>query len=55
MKKLTEFSMKIMIWLLIAGGCYAATNLKVESMMDISYPIVIISTDYTAPPKDVMS
>lgn len=55
--KLTEFSMKnvaavcIVILLLIAGGLYAATNLKVESMPDISYPIVIISTDYTAPPK----
>ncbi|OPH54635.1 hypothetical protein BC351_30930 [Paenibacillus ferrarius] len=60
MTKLTEFSMKnvaavcIVIWLLIAGGCYAAANLKVESMPDIAYPIVIISTDYTAPPKDVM-
>jgi multidrug efflux pump subunit AcrB len=60
LKKLTEFSMKnvtavcIIIWLLIAGGSYTAPNLKVESMPDISYPIIIISTDYTAPPKDVM-
>lgn len=60
LRKLTEFSMKnvaalwIVIWLLIAGGSYTASNLKVESMPDISYPIIIISTDYTAPPKDVM-
>jgi len=60
MNKLTEFSMKnitaviIIILLLFGGGIYASTTLKVESMPDISFPVVFVSTQYTAPPKDVL-
>jgi multidrug efflux pump subunit AcrB len=60
MNKLTNFSMKniaaifIIMLLLLAGGSYSATTLKVESMPDITFPVVIIATQYTAPPKDVL-
>ncbi|MCR8634899.1 efflux RND transporter permease subunit [Paenibacillus radicis (ex Xue et al. 2023)] len=60
MNKLTEFSMKnvaaviILILLLFGGGTYAATTLKMESMPDITFPVVIVTTQYTAPPKDVL-
>ncbi|MVO99332.1 efflux RND transporter permease subunit [Paenibacillus lutrae] len=60
MNKLTSFSMKnvaalfIIMLLIFAGGIYATSKLKVESMPDISFPIVVISTQYTAPPKDVL-
>lgn len=60
MNKLTHFSMKntaavfIIMFLLFAGGLYSATSLKMESMPDISFPIVMIQTQYTAPPKDVL-
>lgn len=60
MNSLTNFSMKnvaaviILIVLLSFGGAYAAGQLKVESMPDISFPVVIVSTQYKAPPKDVL-
>ncbi|MCI3921367.1 efflux RND transporter permease subunit [Paenibacillus sp. TRM 82003] len=60
MIKLTEFSMKniaavfIIMLLLFGGGVYSATSLKMESMPDISFPIVMVQTQYTAPPKDVL-
>lgn len=60
MNQLTRFSMKnitaviIIVLLLFGGGAYSATTLKVESMPDISFPVVIVNTQYTAPPKDVL-
>lgn len=60
MNKLTQFSMKnitavmIIIFLLLGGGIYTSSTLKVESMPDISFPVVLINTQYTAPPKDVL-
>jgi multidrug efflux pump subunit AcrB len=60
MNKLVDFSMKnvaavfILILLLFGGGLYASSTLKVESMPDISFPLVFISTSYQAPPKDVL-
>lgn len=60
MNRLTDFSMKniaaviILILLLSIGGAYAAGQLKVESMPDISFPVVIVNTQYMAPPKDVL-
>jgi multidrug efflux pump subunit AcrB len=60
MNKLTQFSMKniaavfIIMVLLVVGGTFSATNLKVESMPDISFPVVFVTAQYTAPPKDVL-
>lgn len=60
MIRLTDFSMKniaavfILIALLIAGGIYSAGTLKVESMPDISFPVVMVNTQYNAPPQDVL-
>ncbi|WP_159884077.1 efflux RND transporter permease subunit [Paenibacillus puerhi] len=60
MNQLTNFSMKnitaviIIVLLLFGGGVFASTTLKVESMPDISFPVVLITTQYTAPPKDVL-
>jgi multidrug efflux pump subunit AcrB len=60
MNKLTEFSMKnitaviIITLLLLGGGIYTASTLKVESFPDISFPVVLINTQYTAPPMDVL-
>ncbi|SDC76542.1 Multidrug efflux pump subunit AcrB [Paenibacillus sp. UNCCL117] len=60
MNQLTNFSMKnitaviIIVLLLFGGGAFASTTLKVESMPDISFPVVLINTQYTAPPKDVL-
>jgi multidrug efflux pump subunit AcrB len=60
MNKLTQFSMKnitaviIITLLLLGGGMYTATTLKVESFPDISFPVVLVNTQYTAPPKDVL-
>ncbi|MCZ8518831.1 MULTISPECIES: efflux RND transporter permease subunit [Paenibacillus] len=59
MNSLTNFSMKnitaviIIVLLLFGGGAYATTTLKVESLPDISFPVVLINTTYVAPPKDV--
>lgn len=60
MNKLTDFSIKnitavfILIIMLVGAGGFAAATLKVESMPDISFPLVMINTLYTAPPKDVL-
>jgi len=60
MIKLTHFSMKnaaaviILIVLLVFGGLYATSTLKVESMPDISLPVVMVSTTYKASPMDVL-
>ncbi|MBN6187661.1 efflux RND transporter permease subunit [Aneurinibacillus sp. BA2021] len=61
MEFLTRFSLRnsaavIIIILLIAmGGITAATSLKIESMPDISFPVVIIQTEYpNASPEDVL-
>ena len=60
MIKFTHFAMKnvaaiiILMVLLTAGGVYATTTLKVESMPDISFPFVVFGTQYKAPPKDVL-
>lgn len=60
MIQLTKFSMKnvaaiiIIILLLLSGGLYASQILKVESMPDISFPVVFVNTEYMAPPKDVL-
>lgn len=60
MNQLTNFSMKnitaviIIVLLLFGGGAFASTTLKMESMPDISFPMVLINTQYTAPPKDVL-
>lgn len=57
---LTRFSMKnvtavmIMMLLLVFGGIFSASSLKMEMMPDISIPVVMVSTQYTAPPLDVM-
>ncbi|MFE5320405.1 efflux RND transporter permease subunit [Paenibacillus sp. NPDC056579] len=60
MDRLTHFSMKnvaavfIIIALLMGGGLYSASTLKVENMPDVSFPVVLISTTYPGPPRDVM-
>lgn len=60
MIKFTNFAMKnvaamfILILLLIGGGSYAASSLKVEAFPDISFPFVAVVTQYTAPPSDVL-
>ncbi|MFC0213098.1 efflux RND transporter permease subunit [Paenibacillus chartarius] len=60
MNKLIQFSMKnvtamfILIMLLFGGGMYSASSLKMESFPDISFPVVVVMTQYTAPPEDVL-
>lgn len=60
MIKFTHFSMKnaaaimILMVLLVFGGLYATSTLKVESMPDISFPVVMVGTAYKAPPLDVL-
>ena len=60
MIKFTQFAMKnvaaimILMVLLLIGGMYATTTLKVESMPDISFPVVMVGTSYKAPPIDVL-
>ena len=57
---LTRFSMKnvaaifIMMAILFAGGFYASSQLKVENLPDVSFPVVIVQTAYQASPRDVM-
>jgi multidrug efflux pump subunit AcrB len=57
---LTKFSMKnvsalfIMMILLFGSGVYSATQLKVENMPNVSFPVVMVTTTYTGAPKDVM-
>ncbi|GAA3411717.1 efflux RND transporter permease subunit [Paenibacillus hodogayensis] len=60
MNRMTDFSMKniaaviILVLLLTVGGIYSAGTLKVESMPDISFPVVMVNTQYNAPPQDVL-
>jgi multidrug efflux pump subunit AcrB len=60
MNSIIKFSMKnvsalfIMILLLFGSGLYAANQLKVENIPDISFPVVVVSTQYAGAPKDVM-
>lgn len=59
MGKLLDFSLKqvaavfIIILMLVLGGVFAAFNLKVESMPDITFPEVYVVTTYPGPPQDV--
>jgi len=60
MNRLTKFSMKnvaalfIIMIMLFVGGFYSATQLKVENMPNVSFPVVAVTTTYTGAPKDVM-
>ncbi|WP_275983639.1 efflux RND transporter permease subunit [Paenibacillus hamazuiensis] len=60
MSRLTNFSMKnvsavfIIMFLLFGGGLYAGSELKMESLPDFSFPIVVVQTRYVAPPQDVL-
>lgn len=60
MNRLTQFSMKnvsalfIIMIMLFVGGFYSSTQLKVENMPNVSFPIVAVTTTYTGAPKDVM-
>ncbi|MEK8129566.1 efflux RND transporter permease subunit [Paenibacillus filicis] len=60
MNRLTQFSMKnvsalfIIMLLLFGSGMYAAKQLKVENMPNVSFPVVVVTTQYAGAPKDVM-
>lgn len=60
MKGLLHFSMNrisamvIIIAILFGGGLYSASSLKVENIPDISFPLVMVMTNYPAAPQDVM-
>ncbi|WP_248925068.1 efflux RND transporter permease subunit [Paenibacillus hamazuiensis] len=60
MTRMTLFSMKnvsalfIIMLLLFGSGLYAASQLKIENMPDVSFPVVLVSTTYTGSPKDVL-
>ncbi|MEW9698561.1 efflux RND transporter permease subunit [Paenibacillus sp. SI8] len=60
MNLLTRFSMKnvsalfIIMIMLFIGGFYSSSQLKVENMPNVSFPVVVVSTTYTGAPKDVM-
>ncbi|MBD0381066.1 efflux RND transporter permease subunit [Paenibacillus sedimenti] len=60
MNRLTQFSMKnvsalfIIMIMLFIGGFYSSSQLKVENMPDVSFPVVVVTTTYTGAPKDVM-
>ncbi len=47
-------AMMILIAMLVGGGLYAGSTLKIESIPDISFPVIMIATAYPAPPQDVM-
>lgn len=61
MNSLIRFSMKnvaavfIMVAMLFGGGFYAATGLKIDNMPDISFPVVMVTAQYAAPPQDEWS
>ncbi len=40
--------------LLFGSGIYASGELKKENMPDISFPVVVVTTQYAGAPKDVM-
>ncbi|MDF2725990.1 MAG: putative efflux system, partial [Paenibacillus sp.] len=60
MDRITKFSMKnssalfIIMAILFASGLYSSTQLKVENMPDVSFPVVLVQTTYMGAPKDVM-
>lgn len=60
MNSLIRFSMKnvaavfIIVAMLFGGGIYASTGLKIDNMPDISFPLVLITAQYAAPPQDVV-
>jgi multidrug efflux pump subunit AcrB len=47
-------AMMILIAMLVGGGLYSGSSLKIESIPDISFPVIMIATTYPAPPQDVM-
>lgn len=48
-------AMLIMIAILFGAGLYSAKSLKLENMPDVSFPVVVITTTYSASPEDVMT
>jgi len=60
MNRLTQISLKnsaavlILSMILILGGVYSATTLRVESMPDITFPYLVVSATYPASPSDVL-
>ncbi|MDB5055477.1 MAG: putative efflux system [Bacilli bacterium] len=60
MNALTNFTMKnvaavfIIIALLVVGGVYETSQLKMENLPDVSFPVVLITDSYIAPPADIM-
>ncbi|MDM5187021.1 efflux RND transporter permease subunit [Bacillus sp. DX4.1] len=60
MIKLTDFSMKnvaaviIIIIMLIGGGFYMTSTLKIERLPDVSLPYVTVTTQYLAPPDEIV-
>ncbi|MFP7171110.1 efflux RND transporter permease subunit [Terribacillus sp. 7520-G] len=61
MRKFINFSLKnkVAVWLLtimvVATGIYAGTNMKLETLPDISVPVLTVTTTYPgAPPEEVM-
>lgn len=61
MKSLIQFSMNkiaamiILIAIVLGAGSFSGNSLKVENMPDVSFPYVMINTDYQASPQDVMN
>lgn len=59
MIKLTDFSLKnvsavfIIAIMLISGGIYATSTLKIEKLPDFTMPYVTISTQYALPPDKI--
>ncbi|PGD97834.1 efflux RND transporter permease subunit [Bacillus wiedmannii] len=60
MIKLTDFSMRnvaaviIIIIMLIGGGLYMTSTLKIERLPDVSLPYVTVTTQYLAPPDEIV-
>nr|WP_310185824.1 efflux RND transporter permease subunit [Bacillus sp. 3255] len=44
----------IIMIMLFVGGLYSSSQLKVENMPNVSFPVVAVTTTYTGAPKDVM-
>ncbi|TCZ81022.1 efflux RND transporter permease subunit [Paenibacillus albiflavus] len=60
MNLLTKFSLRniaaviIIMAMLVLGGGYSATKLKVESMPDITFPFMLVTIGYNASPSDIL-
>ncbi|PYI53361.1 efflux RND transporter permease subunit [Paenibacillus flagellatus] len=60
MNRIIAFSMKnvsalfIIVIMLFLGGFYSTTQLKIENMPDVSFPVVAVVTTYTGAPQDVL-